>query len=237
MARQLSDAVNVAASRELQGTAPSMLDPTGWEASLFLELRPTHRLHLTWRDFSSSGLTDAAASQLDIAKVEFLNFRNNGLTGFVPGPATAGAIGINLANNAVTTLVFPDSGLPELCALNISANPLDALPEGCAERMPHLVRLHAWQCGLAALPQDFHRLTHLRAVNLAGNRLTSLPAMPPHLREVHLSGNDFHDIPSSLRCLHPGCHVYLHDNPLSSEAIAGWHAVRGPKPILHVSAA
>ncbi|MFK0376780.1 leucine-rich repeat domain-containing protein [Pandoraea sp. NPDC090278] len=235
MAGQLSNAVNITAPHKPQETAPSLLDPTGWEASLFLELRPTHRLDLTWRDFSSSALTDAEASQLDIAEVEFLNFRNNRLTGFVQGPATAGAIGINLSNNAVTTLAFPNSGLPRLCALNISGNPLDALPERCAEGMPHLVRLHAWQCGLVTLPEDFDRLTRLRAVNLSGNRLTSLPPLPPNLRELHLSGNAFHDIPSSLTGLHPGCHVYMNDNPLCSEAIAGWHARPGPKPILHVS--
>ena len=110
---------------------------------------------------------------------------------------------IDLSNKAVKSLKAGDfSGLSGLYSLNLSENPISALPEGLFVGSG---------------------LTNLNFIYLAETQLESLPEgwLPetdlPALRALYLSGNRIKTV-SELAFSHPGLtHIYLYGNPLTQE--------------------
>jgi Leucine-rich repeat (LRR) protein len=74
--------------------------------------------------------------------------------------------------------------------INVSSNPL-----ACVPLDPAIRELRAEDCGLTRLPDSLLELVELAELHLRGNRLASLPDMPPKLRVLDLRGNQLDELP------------------------------------------
>lgn len=86
---------------------------------------------------------------------------------------------------------------PPSIKLILARNPLRRMPSSICD-LENLTLLSLRGCGLRELPPAIGRLTKLQTLNLAQNRLTSLPgellnllALPSKLNDLFLQGNNF----------------------------------------------
>ena len=126
---------------------------------------------------------------------------------------------LQVARNQLTTL----PPLPPLRTLDVSTNPLGALPASITA-LTQLEHLDLSRCGLKELPESIGRLSALRTLvldhnplmglpdsigqlerlellSLGDTALTTLPVLPPRLRWLRLDGCALGEVPASLSTL------------------------------------
>ncbi|PKN92930.1 MAG: hypothetical protein CVU44_12935 [Chloroflexi bacterium HGW-Chloroflexi-6] len=124
---------------------------------------------------------------------------------------------LRLSYNELTTL--PKLGqLAKLEWLDISSNPMTALPESLME-LPQLETLILSNIQLTALPNWLGNLTQLQSLNLSRNQLTTLPNLLGNLTQLqilNLSENQLAILPETLLRLTQLQYLDLSKNQLAT---------------------
>lgn len=104
-------------------------------------------------------------------------------------------VSLDLSNNLINCI---PTKLKKLEKLIIQRNNLNTIPpqfQIAFANMKHLQQLDLSFNGIEILPEYICRLPHLKRLELAGNKLSTIPHFPPGLELVDLSQNLFEEIP------------------------------------------
>ena len=125
---------------------------------------------------------------------------------------------LNLSGNPLTALPESLGQLTQLQSLDLSGNQLTALPESLGQ-LTQLQSLDLSGNQLTALPESLGQLTQLQSLDLSGNQLTALPeslGQLTQLQSLDLSVNQLTALPESLGQLTQLESLDLRDNPLTA---------------------
>ena len=161
----------------------------------------------------------------ELSEHDSLKLRDSHVIGLLSNPDHVDkqkVTGINLDNcKGVTddSLVFIADHFPQLERLHADNCNISVLPDNFGDKLKHLEWLYLKNNNITTLPASIAKLKHLKVVNLCNNKITTLPISIGELKRLEqlgLSYNNITTLPASISNLTGTCTYFdISENPLS----------------------
>lgn len=150
---------------------------------------------LTDLDLHNNAIEEIPSELSQLHSLKTLNLSGNKLQHLPDAVRNIGSLlTLNVSHNLIET-IGDISGLGKLHELYVNGNKLSSLPDG-VETLESLLVVQADHNQIEALPEDIHKLHHLKSLHMTDNCLSSLPlsiVLLDKLRVLDLRANKFTD--------------------------------------------